>query len=95
MALWIPIFLSACGQTDVARVQDAGEKVGVARAEQVLPDLPEDCRRRFYSGVREGERQDVALLKTDAALARHYALTGYCADWYDQLRAGVQADGPQ
>jgi len=69
--------------------------VGEARAEQVLPDLPEDCRRLSYSGVRKGDRLDVAVLKADAALARQNARTMRCADWYDQLHAGLQQDGPQ
>lgn len=93
--MWIPVFLSACGQTDGARIQAAGEAVGEARAEQVLPDLPDDCRRLSYSGVRAGDRLDVAVLKTDAALARQNARTSRCADWYDQLKAGLQHDGPQ
>lgn len=95
MALWIPVFLNACGQTDIARIQAAGEAVGEARAEQVLPDLPEDCRRLSYSGVRAGDRLDVAVLKADGALARQNARTTRCADWYDQLQAGLQLDGPQ
>lgn len=87
--------MSACGQTDIARIQAAGEVVGEARAEQVLPDLPEDCRRLSYSGLRKGDRLDVAVLKADAALARQNARTTRCADWYDQLQAGLQQDGPQ
>ena len=87
--------LTACGQTDIARIQAAGEAVGKVRAEQVLPDLPEDCRRLSYSGVREGDRLDVAVLKADGALARQNARTARCADWYDQLQAGLQHDGPQ
>lgn len=93
--LWIPVFLIACGQTDIARIQAAGKAVGEARAEQVLPDLPEDCRRQSYSGVGKGDRLDVAVLKADAALARQNARTTRCADWYDQLQAGLQQDGPQ
>lgn len=87
--------MSACGQTDIARVQAAGEAVGEARAEQVLPDLPEDCRRMSHSGVREGDRLDVAVLKADAALARQHARTTRCADWYDQLQAGLWQGSPQ
>ncbi len=93
--LWIPTFCAACGQTDSARIQAAGAAVGGARAEQVLPDLPEDCRRLSYSGVRAGDRLDVAVLKADAALARQNARTARCADWYDQLQAGLQQGGPQ
>jgi hypothetical protein len=56
-----------------------------ARAEQVLPDLPADCRRQSRSGVQAGDRLDVAVLKTDAALDRQNARTLRCAEWYDQL----------
>lgn len=93
--MWIPVFLSACGQTDIARIQAAGEAVGEARAEQVLPDRPEDCARLSYSGVRAGDRLDVAVLKTDAALARQNARTARCAEWYDQIQAGLRQDRPQ
>ncbi|WHP69104.1 hypothetical protein [Phaeobacter inhibens] len=94
-ALWIPVFLSACWQTDIARIQAAGEAVGEARAEQVLPELPEDCRRQSRSGVRVGDRLDVAVLKVDAALSGQNARTSRCANWYDHLRAGLRQDGPQ
>lgn len=87
--------MSACGQTDIARIQAAGEAVGETRAEQVLPDLPEDCRRLSYSGVREGDRLDVAVLKAGAALTRQNARTARCADWYDQLRASLYLGAPQ
>ena len=87
--------MTACGQTDIARLQSAGEAVGEARAEQMLPDLPEDCRRLSYSRVRMGDRLDVAVLKADSALARQNARTTRCADWYDQLQAVLQQDGPQ
>ena len=88
--MWIPVFLSACGQTDTARIQAAAEATGAARAEALLPDYPDDCRRLSYSGVRAGDRLDVAVLKADAALTRQNARTARCADWYDQLQAALQ-----
>ena len=89
MALWMPIFCAACGQTDLERVQSAGGAIGLARADRVLPDLPSDCRLFARGGVREGDRLDVALLKVDSALSRQNARTARCADWYDQIQAGI------
>lgn len=65
----------------------AGAASGEVRAERSLPSLPEDCRRLSRSGVQEGDRLDVAVLKADAALDRQNARTARCAGWYDQLQA--------
>ncbi len=92
MAVLIPICLAACGPTDIARVQAAGQAVGEARAAQMLPDLPPDCRRHTRSGVRQGDRLDIALLQTDAALAAQNARTTRCATWYDTLREGFASN---
>lgn len=91
----MPIFCAACAEDDAARLRAAGQAVGETRAEKALPDLPEDCRRRSYSGVGQGDRLDVALLKTDAALTRQNARTRRCADWYDDLQEGFRQDGPR
>ncbi|WP_165937725.1 hypothetical protein [Antarcticimicrobium sediminis] len=48
-----------------------------------------------HSDVRTGDRLDVAVLKSDAALARQNARTVRCADWYDHLQEGLSTDGPQ
>ncbi len=77
------------GQTDLSRVLDAGASIGQTQAERGFPDLPDDYRRLSYSAVRAGYRLDVAVLKADAALARQNARTTHCADWYDQLQAGL------
>lgn len=87
------IFLSACGGNAAKRLGEAeAEK---ARADLVdealslseLPDLPADCRRREASGVEEGDRLDVALLKAERAIGRGNARVGRCAAWHDELRA--------
>jgi hypothetical protein len=79
-----------CARTDLDRVQNAGAVIGRERAADApLPELPPDCRRQSRSGVVDGDRLDVALLKTDAALARQNARTRDCAAWYDELRAGL------
>ncbi|WP_123628161.1 hypothetical protein [Phaeobacter inhibens] len=88
MALWTSVFCAACGLTDVDRVRAAGAAAGEVLAERTLPLLPDDCRRLSRSGVREGDRLDVAVLKADAALNRPNARTARCSGWYDQLKSG-------
>jgi len=56
-------------------------------AKQPLPPLPDDCRRKEYSGVKIGERLDIALLKTDAALTRANSRVLRCAGFYDEVKA--------
>ncbi len=75
--------LAGCAGTD-----HAAEIKGQLEATRILPDLPGHCRRLIRSGVRAGERLDIALLKTDAALAQQHKHTRLCADWYDDLRSG-------
>jgi hypothetical protein len=53
-----------------------------------LPDLPPDCRRKEASGVREGDRLDVALFKAEDALWRANARVTRCAGLYDRVKAG-------
>ena len=72
------------------RIRAAGEAIGQARAQQALPDMPGDCRAQERSGVRAGDRLDVALLKTDAALARQNARGARCAEWYEDLKSGIE-----
>jgi hypothetical protein len=91
MALSILIFLAACGQTDLERIDAAAQTVGESRAADVWPELPADCRRTSRSGIQQGDRLDVAVLKADEALARQNARTIRCADWYDQQRADAAA----
>lgn len=93
MALLIPIFLAACGQTDLERIDAAAQAVGEARAADVWPELPADCRRTSRSGIQQGDRLDVAVLKADEALARQNARTVRCAGWYDQQRADAATAG--
>ena len=92
MVLWIPIFLAACGQTDLERIDAAAQAVGEARAADLWPDLPADCRRTSRSGIERGDRLDVAVLKADEALVRQNSRTLRCADWYDQQRADATGE---
>lgn len=77
-------------------MRDAGATLGEVRAGSGLPDLPDDCRRVARSSVVDGDRLDVALLKTDAALVRQNRRIIDCADWYDSVRERLRTDvGPQ
>lgn len=87
MALSVMIFCAACDQTE-ARLNAVGADRGTRAAERTLPDLPEECRILSRAGVRVGDRQDVAVLKYDAALSRQHGRTVYCAEWFDQLQKG-------
>jgi hypothetical protein len=86
-------FCAACDRTE-ARLDAVGADRGKRAAERTLPNLPEECRILSRAGVREGDRQDVAVLKYDAALSLQHGRTIYCAEWYDQLRAGLQSSPP-
>jgi len=94
MALSVMIFCAACDQTE-ARLDAVGADRGARAAERTLPPLPEDCRALSRAGVQEGDRLDVALLKIDRALTRQNMRTTRCAEWYDQLRAGLLAAPPE
>ncbi len=65
------------------RLTAAGQTTGEARAADIWPDYPADCRRISRSGIVAGDRLDVAVLKADDALARQNARTLRCAAWYD------------
>lgn len=93
MVLLIPVFLAGCVQTDRVRIDAAAQSIGEARAAEVWPELPIDCRRTSRSGIQQGDRLDVAVLKADQAVARQNARTIRCADWYDQQRSDAVAGG--
>lgn len=82
--------LSGC-DTAKARLEAIGAAQGKQNAERILPALPDDCRRYERSGVRKGERLDVALLRADQAIGRGNARVQRCANWYDDMRAGYAA----
>lgn len=88
--------LTAC-QTADGRLAAAGRTQADARlveqaleAGRDLPPLPADCRKAERSGVRDGDRLDVALVKTDQALGRANARVRRCAAWHDGLRKAEQ-----
>lgn len=74
--------LAAAGTTQA----EAGLVAAAIAETGGLPDLPDDCRKREASGVREGDRLDVALVKAERALARQNARTGRCAALWDDVK---------
>jgi hypothetical protein len=60
--------------------------VSTALNTQVFPVYPNDCRRWQTSGVNEGDRLDLALLKTDQALNQANLRIKRCSTWYDGLK---------
>lgn len=86
------MFLGGCAGTE-ARLNAAAQNQGQLEAARELPEWPERCRQIIRSGVRYGDRLDVAVLKTDAALVRQQELARVCARWYDELRRGLHEMG--
>lgn len=87
--------LAGCA-TDKARIEGAARTSAQAglvdkaiEAGSKTPDLPADCRRQERSGVKVGDRLDIAALKTDAALSRANARVARCAAWHDEIRKGT------
>ena len=89
--------LAGC-TTDRARLEAAATVQGdasvtaqaIAQARRV-PDQPKDCGAKERSGVQVGDRLDVALVKTDAALSRANARGRRCARWYEDLKRSRNA----
>lgn len=87
------LFLSGCA-TARDQALEAAQRQGELNAQR-YPPLPEDCRRQERSGVRLGERLDVALIRTDQALGRANARAARCAAWYDDLTAETAPNGTE
>ena len=91
LAASIPVFLAGCAtNNEQARLGQALATADVIRlAEQELaklPPIPADCKKLERSGVKAGDRLDVALLKTDQALGRSNNRVSRCAKWYEDVR---------
>lgn len=72
------------------RLDDAGGRLGAARAGIVLPDLPEDCRRQEpHAELVVGAEVRTVLRRERSALDRQNARGGRCAGFYDDVKAGV------
>lgn len=84
--------LAAC-QTANDQARDAAAREAAAKAvapaiaaTREIPPLPADCRRTERSGVKEGDRWDVAVVKSDAAIGRLNERIKRCAAWHDGIR---------
>lgn len=89
MALLMAICCASCGRGDAeGRLRSAAVRQ-VQFAPIQLPEYPAACRHKIGSGVAVGDRLDVALRRTDAALARQWGQVDDCAEWYDGLREGM------
>ncbi|MCY0153088.1 hypothetical protein OEG86_13485 [Hoeflea alexandrii] len=65
----------------------AGEARRIGRS---IPEYPDACRLTHRSGVKEGDRLDAALVKTDRSLSRANGQIRECAGWYDEMKAGIE-----
>lgn len=89
-ALSLTVSLAGCVSAeqkmrDAARKKAAADQVGAAlESAGARPPLPSDCRKLERSGVKVGDRLDIALVKTDAALGRANQRVTRCAGWYDE-----------
>lgn len=87
--LLIAVFLTGCGTINKT-ILAAGKQTGEVEASKTLADYPDDCRKTSRSGVRDGERLDAALLRTDQALTNQNNRTVRCAEWYDELKTNTE-----
>ncbi len=90
------IFCASCAPADHAAALRPAASDQASAQPVVLPALPSACRAKIRSGVQIGDRLDVALRKTDNALARQHTRVDGCAAWFDELRdalAGADPDG--
>lgn len=91
------MFLISCATADQERLNQAARttaeagqvETAIAQTTQ-LPSQPDDCDNMERSGVTDGDRLDVALVKTDRALSRANSRVARCAAWYEDLRRSRQ-----
>lgn len=86
-------FLISCATADQERLNqaarttaEAGQVESAIEQTTQLPPQPNDCENMERSGVTNGDRLDVALVKTDRALSRANSRVARCAAWYDDLK---------
>lgn len=92
LALSTALFSSGCEHLDKRLVQASRTAAEAGLVDQALairshPALPADCRIREQSGVKAGDRLDIALLKSERALGRANARVERCADFYEKVVA--------
>jgi hypothetical protein len=81
----IPLSLTGC-QTSEDIIKAAAEEKARQDEALRLPNQPAECGKRVRSGVSQGDRLDVAVIKTDIALGSANARGGRCAEWYNTLK---------
>lgn len=64
----------------------AAKAAGELQASNTLPNYPSECRRLMRSGVRDGERLDIAVERSDIAIGEQNKRTRRCAAWYDNTK---------
>jgi hypothetical protein len=99
-------FLAGCADDRFARAAvttandgQVGAALSVADEERrigrTLPAYPTGCRSIHRSGVATGDRLDLALVKTDRALARANGQIRECAGWYEEIKTRLEEARPE
>jgi hypothetical protein len=80
------LILSGCASADLARLDAAAKRQGVASAGLTLGDLPDDCRTvEPHAPLHEGAEVRSVLKRERASLDRANARVLRCADYHDDL----------
>lgn len=69
--------------------------MGEVRAARQLPEYPEYCRIKISPQIQRIDDVRVIGRKLDAALYQQWGRVDDCAEWFDQLRAGLLAASPE
>lgn len=98
----VVILIAAMSTTSCANLQtklkEEAEKIGAARAETELPDMPAECKRREpYPSVAPGMEARVVARRFKRSLdAANERFVGQCngrGGWYDVLQQKWNAAG--
>lgn len=92
------LLLTGCANDRFANLVEREREAGLVeqaltaadKPETPLPDQPADCPKPETAMIKSGERLDVALVKTDAALDRANAKAKACSDWYASIKKGTE-----
>lgn len=87
-------FLAACAHDKPAPVPEVvyiDRAVEIAMKPLEIPSLPGDCAVTERSGVAEGDRLDIALVKTDHALLRANQRVSRCHAHHEKIRKSARS----
>lgn len=85
------MMLTLSGCASDAALKQAATTQGLADARITLPTYPEDCRQmEAHAPLVVGSEVRSVLKRERAALGRQNDRTQRCANFYDDLKAGVQ-----